>query len=119
MKVTTQATIHINKPAKAIWEYATNPQNIAEYYKGYGPIPGIKKIEITSGKLMTPGMTEKTITLNGMVIEEIFLHVEKYKYVDYELLKGFGFPFNLVVRKGGGAWRFNEDATGTTIIWDY
>lgn len=119
MRIKTKASIHINAPREKVWEYVSNLENLPQYFFGWGPLPGIKKVEIITGdKTMAVGMKQRTTTTDGRVIEENILTVRKPEYFDYKL-KGFGFPFDLFVREGGGSWTFVPNDKGTTVTWNY
>lgn len=87
--------------------------------KGWGPIPGVKKVEITSGHTeMAVGLTQTSTTTNGGVLRETVLKVDKPNYFEYEI-EGFSPPFNLLIKKGGGYWRINEVGDETHATWGY
>jgi uncharacterized protein YndB with AHSA1/START domain len=120
MKIKTKASIHINAPQEKVWEYITNAENFPKYFLGWGPIPGVEKIEIISDETtITEGMKQRVATTDGRVAEEQFLSVRKPEYFDYEVLSGFDFPFNFFVRKGGASWIILPDDTGNTVTWNY
>jgi len=118
VKVKTKASIHINAPQEKVWDYISNLENLPKYFFGWGPIPAVKKVEIIGKKEMALGLKQRTTTAAGTVLEETVLHAKNPQYFDYEI-KGFGFPFNLFVKKGGGSWTFATDDGGTTATWNY
>ncbi len=118
MKVKTKASIHINAPQEKVWKYISNLENLPKYFFGWGPIPAVEKVDIIGKKQMAVGLKQKTTTADGRALEETVLSVRKPEYFDYEI-KGFGFPFNLFVIKGGGSWTFTRTDVGTKATWNY
>ena len=119
MRASTQAAITIDRPPLVVWNHATDITTLPKMFVGWGPIPAVKKVEVIKGEPMTPGMKQRTTTVDGRVIDEQILTVRKPEYFDYQLLKGFGFPFTLFVRMGGGSWTFTPKNSGTMIRWEY
>ncbi|MBM3943454.1 MAG: hypothetical protein FJ316_11155 [SAR202 cluster bacterium] len=116
MKMRTKASVLINAPQEAIWDYVTTPDNFPNYFWGWGPIPGVEKIEVTSNhRSIAGGLEQRVATTDGRIAEERVLSVRKPEFFEYEVLSGFDFPFGLFVRKGALPGPFCRRAQGTGL----
>lgn len=119
MKIETSASARIKASQEKVWEYVSDLTNVSRHMKGWGPIPGVKKVEITSEHTeMTVGLTQITTTTNGDLLHEAVTKVQNHEYFEYEIT-GFGPPFGYLIKSGGGFWKLKERGDTTEATWGY
>lgn len=119
MKIETAASIEINASQEKVWKFISDLRNVPSFLKRWGPIPGVKNVEITSGhKEMAVGLTQTTTTTDGNILYEAIKTVRKPEYFDYQI-EGFSFPFSLLTKKGGGSWTLFGENNKTRVTWRY
>ncbi|MEC9466198.1 MAG: SRPBCC family protein [Myxococcota bacterium] len=116
--VVTQAIITIPCRTDIVFATATDATRFAQFFKGFGPIPGI-----TSVKWLThpPGAGGKreVLTADGHAIEEQVVALDKPHTHRYRIPGGFAAPFSWLVRSAEARWSFASHGPATIVTWDY
>lgn len=119
MKVWTEAHVEIARPAEAVFDHAVDPLKMPGLFVGYGPIPGIREVEIEGGGPPRAGVLRRVTNSDGSVVEEELVALARPHRQAYRLLRGFRPPFSWLVRAGEGEWTFTSTDSGTEVSWRF
>jgi hypothetical protein len=119
MQITTQASVTVAAPVQQAFALATDSPSFPQYFKGYGPIPAVLKVEWQPGARPVPGALRNVHNSDGSVIVEQLLELTAPERHRYRLLGGFKPPFAWMVAFAEGDWRFTPVDGGTRIDWHY
>lgn len=118
MIVTTQASQEIPAPPEAVFAYATDLDAIAEYFRGFGLVPGIRRVTMENGAAPAVGGVRRLEMADGSLLREQILELAPPREHAYRV-SGFAPPLDWLARHGEGRWTFSPTATGTRIDWHY
>lgn len=119
MKIHTEASIVVSRDPNTVFDFAMSPANMPAVFTGYGPVPGIDRVENIDHDETQAGTIRLVINGDGSVIEEEVLEFERPCVQRYRLNSGFRIPFSLLVKSGGGHWTFEPDGDATRIVWRF
>ena len=118
VSVSTQAFITIPCKPEAAFDTATDAARFAQFFKGYGPIPGIVSVKWLTSPAAAGGK-RRVDTADGVSIEEQVLALDKPHTHRYRIAGGFAVPFCWLVRSAEAKWSFASHGQDTIVTWDY
>lgn len=118
MIVATEVTQEISAPPETVFAYATDLAAIGDYFRGFGLVPGIRRVTMQDGAAPVVGATRRLEMADGSVLSEQILELTPPRSHAYRV-SGFAAPLNLLARYGEGRWTFSPTVGGTQIRWHY
>ena len=119
MAVTTEVAETIDAPPEVVFDLGTPAEMLPRLFRGYGPIPGIAKAEIVGGGELKAGAIRRITNTDGSVIDEEIIELRRPEKHVYRLIRGFKFPFSLLVRGADSDWTFSAAGAGTRVAWRF
>lgn len=117
-QVFSQAILEIKAAPELVFDWATDPAKMPQFFRGYKGIPGIKKVEI-EGREIQAGTLRKVYNTDNSVIDEEIIDFTRPHQHSYRLISGFKPPFSWLVTTGGGTWTFSNSDQGTIVDWQF
>jgi hypothetical protein len=112
--LSVERTIHA-APA-AVFELALDPARFPATFRGCGPIPALRRINLTSAPAV--GATRAVESSDGSVLTERITAYDpphRHAYV----LTGMRPPLAWLARAGNADWSFANVDNGTQVQWNY
>ena len=119
MQVHSRASVIINAPRDAVFAFTNDPEKFAPTFRGYGPIPGMVKVENTNGAETRKGTIRNIHNEDGSVLEEHMRVHRPPEEMAYEIVAGLKPPFSWLVKTAGGRWTFEEQDGATLVTWRF
>jgi hypothetical protein len=118
MQVQTRARIEIPLLPERAFDLAVADETFPRTLRGYGPIPGLARVETVGGAPVAGATRRVSMTDDSVIVEELLEH-ERPRRHRYRWLEPPAPPFSLLVRSAEGDWKFSPAGAGTSIEWTY
>lgn len=118
MIVTTEVAQHIPASPAAVFAYATDLTAIGDYFRGFGLVPGIRRVSMQDNAAPAVGAARRLEMADGSVLNEQILELDPPVSHGYRV-SGFAPPLNRLAHYGQGRWTFTPSGAGTQIRWHY
>ncbi len=121
MRVQSVAEVVVAGPPEAVFDYATDLDNLPKLFRGAGPVPSIEKAEVIGGGPHEVGCRRRIHNGDGSVLEEELLELDRPRSHRYSLYGDFQGLAAYLVRDGGGHWTFEpvDGGSKTRVRWAY
>ena len=119
MQVHSEASITINAPREEVFAFTNDPDRFPQTFLGYGPIPGMERVENLNGDETGEGTIRNIHNRDGSVLEEHLSVHSPPKEMAYEIVSGLRPPFSWLVRSAGGRWTFADRDGATDVVWRF
>jgi hypothetical protein len=113
MRVSTHAVYGFVHRPEVVFDQAADHENLPTVFRGCGPVPAVESV-----RLREDGKMRWVRHADGSVIEQEVVCMERPKLQEFALVRGFDAPFSLMVKRGGGIWRFRPAAQGCVVRWE-
>lgn len=90
---------------------------LAHGVQRHGPVPGVTRTEVVGADAPEVGAIRRAFLEDGAVLDEEIIALERPRLFVYRQMKGFGFPFSLLVSGGVGRYELEEEGAGTRFTW--
>jgi hypothetical protein len=119
MDIKTHVSVDIARGREEVFALATAPGTLPLIFRGKGPIPGVKGVELVGGgDIIKPGSVRHLQMTDGSVLDENFVEFERPSSFAYQM-SGIRPPLSLLVSAAGGRWVYTGDDKHTRITWTY
>lgn len=119
MDIKTQVSVDIARGREEVFAQATAPGTLPRIFRGKGPIPGVKAVELVGGgDVIKAGSVRHLQMTDGSVLDENFVEFERPSAFAYQMT-GLRPPLSLLVSAAGGRWVYTGDDKSTRITWTY
>lgn len=117
--VSTSAVVDVmGATVEQLFDYATDPRSVVEFFVGYGPIPAIRRLEMLEGAVPAVGARRRVVLADDSELLEEILVLDRPRHHVYRVT-GYRRPFSWLTSEGEGEWRFEPIATGARVAWHY
>ncbi len=119
MYVHSEASITINAPRTDVFAFTNDLSRFPKTFLGYGPIPGMDRVENLNGDETRVGTIRNIYNVDGTVLEEHLIAHSAPNEMAYEIVSGLRAPFSWLVRGAGGRWTFEDRGSATNVVWRF
>lgn len=113
MLVKTNATLEVDAAPAVVFDYLVSVEGFLAF-PGYGPVPGIAKVEFSRGSRLEKGTVLSIGNTDGSTHrEEITTCDPPHAYAIR--IDAFSSPLRFLVRWADESWRFEKTARGTRV----
>ncbi len=119
MQVHAEASITINAPREYVFAFTNDVSRFPQTFLGYGPIPGMARVENLNGDETREGTIRNIHNVDGTVLEEHLVTHVAPREMAYEIVSGLRWPFSWLVRGAGGRWTFGDRGHATDVQWRF
>lgn len=116
MHITCHAQRDFPGSAAQAFALCIDSARFAQWFRGYGPIAAITRIEADGAPRV--GGQRTVHNADGSVLHERISALEPPHRHAYTL-SGFRPPISWLLREGAAAWQITAQATGTQVRWHY
>jgi hypothetical protein len=120
MIVSNTESIVVPGPREAVFARAVAPDEMPKIVRGWGPVPGLERVEVLDGGPLEVGKVRRIHNTDGSTLDEEILVLDPPSTHAYRLYGDFRGIAKLLVREGQGRWSFVEIADDQTeVSWRY
>jgi hypothetical protein len=120
MRVSNTESIVVPGPREAVFERAFNRTEMPKLLRGWGPVPGVERVELLDDGDYAVGKIRRIHNTDGSSLDEEILAYAPPSAHEYRLFGDFRGLAKLLVREGFGEWRFIAlDDSRTDVHWKY
>jgi len=119
VQVHSKASITINAPREEVFSFTNDLSKFPQTFSGYGPIPGMDRVENLNGAETREGTIRNIHYVDGTVLEEHLIAHSAPSEMAYEIVSGLRAPFSWLVRGAGGRWTFTDRGDSAHVEWRF
>lgn len=119
MQVQTQASVVVERPVEAVFDFAVAPESQPLLLRAAPPIPGVTGIEMLDGRAPETGARRRVLLSDGSTLREEVVALERPHRHRYRWLDPPAAPLHLLVSAAEGDWVFSGHGERTRIDWTY
>ena len=124
MKLDARVTVYVPRSPQEVFDFAVANENMPGLLRVFGPIPGVIKVELLDGSILSKGARRLVSMSDGTTMREEVLELTPPTSStpgrhEYRWMHAPAPPFSLLVKSGHADWTFSAERDGTRVNWDY